>query len=103
MNVLIIHAHPEPRSFNGALTRTAVRALREQGHTVEVSDLFAMRLTPEWARPTFPHDRMRPRTPSWQRHLRLRLTRYGISNSTYSTATSMRTRSLASSGVARRS
>jgi len=31
MNVLIVHAHPEPRSFNGALTRTAVRALREQG------------------------------------------------------------------------
>ncbi len=46
MNVLIIHAHPEPKSFNGALTRTAVRALREQGHTVEVSDLYAMKWKP---------------------------------------------------------
>jgi putative NADPH-quinone reductase len=24
MNVLIVHAHPEPKSFNGALTRTAI-------------------------------------------------------------------------------
>lgn len=43
MNVLIVHAHPEPRSFNGALTRVATQALCEQGHHVEVSDLYAMR------------------------------------------------------------
>ena len=43
MNVLVVHAHPEPKSFNGALTRTAIVALREQGHTVEVSDLYAMK------------------------------------------------------------
>jgi NAD(P)H dehydrogenase (quinone) len=46
MNVLVVHAHPEPKSFNGALTRTAIRALREQGHTVEVSDLYAMKWKP---------------------------------------------------------
>lgn len=42
MNILIIHAHPEPRSFNGAMTQTAVRTLTEQGHDVQVSDLYAM-------------------------------------------------------------
>jgi hypothetical protein len=46
MNVLIVHVHPEPRSFNGALTRTAARALREQGYAVEVSDLYAMKWKP---------------------------------------------------------
>ncbi|MCX2708195.1 MULTISPECIES: NAD(P)H-dependent oxidoreductase [Pseudomonas] len=42
MKVLIVHAHPEPQSFNGAMTRTAVRALTQQGHQVQVSDLYAM-------------------------------------------------------------
>jgi NAD(P)H dehydrogenase (quinone) len=46
MNALIVHAHPEPKSFNGALTRTAVKALREQGHTVDVSDLYAKKWKP---------------------------------------------------------
>ncbi len=43
MNVLTVHAHPEPRSFNGALTRQAVETLTAVGHTVEVSDLYAMK------------------------------------------------------------
>jgi NAD(P)H dehydrogenase (quinone) len=43
MHVLVVHAHPEPKSFNGALTRTAVRTLNRLGHTVEVSDLYAMK------------------------------------------------------------
>jgi NAD(P)H dehydrogenase (quinone) len=42
MNVFIVHAHPEPRSLNGALTRFATGALGELGHIVEVSDLYAM-------------------------------------------------------------
>lgn len=46
MNVLIVHAHPEPRSFNGALKNTAVSTLKTLGHTVQVSDLYAMRWTP---------------------------------------------------------
>jgi NAD(P)H dehydrogenase (quinone) len=41
MQVLIVHAHPEPASFNAALTRAATDALREAGHAVTVSDLYA--------------------------------------------------------------
>lgn len=44
MNILIVDAHPEPRSFNGALTQTAVKTLTELGHGVQVSDLYSM----EW-------------------------------------------------------
>lgn len=43
MNVFVIHAHPEPRSLNGALTRLAVDHLTALGHTVQLSDLYAMR------------------------------------------------------------
>lgn len=46
MNVLIVYAHEEPKSFNGAMRDTAVRVLRELGHTVEVSDLYAMQFNP---------------------------------------------------------
>jgi len=42
MNVLIVHAHPEPASFNGAMTRIARDVLTAQGHQVTVSDLYAM-------------------------------------------------------------
>jgi NAD(P)H dehydrogenase (quinone) len=43
VHVLIVHAHPEPRSFSGALTRQAVQTLTDVGHTVDVSDLYAMK------------------------------------------------------------
>jgi len=43
MHVLIVHGHPEPQSFNGALTRQAVATLERSGHAVEVSDLYAMK------------------------------------------------------------
>ena len=46
MKALIIYAHEEPKSFNGALRDTAVRVLREAGHAVEVSDLYAMGFNP---------------------------------------------------------
>jgi NAD(P)H dehydrogenase (quinone) len=46
MKVLIVHAHEEPKSFNGAMKDTAVRVLKESGHTVEVSDLYAMKFNP---------------------------------------------------------
>jgi NAD(P)H dehydrogenase (quinone) len=42
MKVLIVYAHPEPRSLNGSLKDFAVRRLREAGHDVQVSDLYAM-------------------------------------------------------------
>ena len=41
MKVLIVHAHPEPSSFNAALTQAAKDALRNAGHEVVVSDLYA--------------------------------------------------------------
>jgi NAD(P)H dehydrogenase (quinone) len=46
MNVLIVFAHPEPRSLNGSLRDFAVRRLQAAGHTVEVSDLYAMDWNP---------------------------------------------------------
>lgn len=42
MNVLIVYAHPEPRSLNGALRDFTVERLRRAGHDVVVSDLYAM-------------------------------------------------------------
>jgi len=39
MNVLLVYAHPEPTSFTAALKDAGAAALREAGHTVEVSDL----------------------------------------------------------------
>lgn len=43
MNVLIVYAHPEPTSFNGAMKDVAVETLAAAGHVVTVSDLYAMR------------------------------------------------------------
>jgi NAD(P)H dehydrogenase (quinone) len=43
MNVLVVYAHPEPRSLNGSLNRFTVERLRQRGHEVRVSDLYAMR------------------------------------------------------------
>lgn len=43
MKVLIVHAHPEPRSLNGSLKDFAVETLTALGHEVRVSDLYAMR------------------------------------------------------------
>lgn len=40
-NVLIVVAHPEPRSFNHALAHGAAEALRKAGHRVTISDLAA--------------------------------------------------------------
>lgn len=46
MNILIVHAHPEPQSFCAAMKDAAVEVFRQQGHTVTVSDLYAMRFNP---------------------------------------------------------
>jgi NAD(P)H dehydrogenase (quinone) len=53
LNVLIVHAHEEPKSFNGAMKDAAVTALRESGHDVVVSDLYAMRFNPVGGRHDF--------------------------------------------------
>ncbi|XXS74276.1 NAD(P)H-dependent oxidoreductase [Sorangium sp. So ce131] len=41
MNLLIVYAHPEPRSLNGALRDRMVATLTAAGHEVLVSDLYA--------------------------------------------------------------
>lgn len=46
VNVLIVHAHNEPQSFNAALKDLAIVELQAQGHTVQVSDLYAMNWNP---------------------------------------------------------
>ncbi len=53
MNCLIVYAHPEPKSFNAALRDAAVEVLSKQGHTVEVSDLYAMNFNPVVGRADF--------------------------------------------------
>ena len=47
MNALVVHAHPEPRSFCAALKDTAVSELSELGCDVTVSDLYAERFRPD--------------------------------------------------------
>jgi len=42
MHALVVHAHEEPHSFNGSMTRVTQDALQAQGHTVTVSDLYRM-------------------------------------------------------------
>lgn len=41
MKVLVVFAHPEPKSFCGALRDVAVETLKAAGHEVLVSDLYA--------------------------------------------------------------
>lgn len=43
MKVLIVIAHEEPRSFNAAMKDLAVETLEKAGHSVTVSDLYAMK------------------------------------------------------------
>lgn len=46
MNVLIVFAHNEPRSFNAAMKDLVVDFLRGTGHELVVSDLYAMSFNP---------------------------------------------------------
>jgi len=43
MKVLWVFAHPEQRSLNGSLRDEGIRALREAGHSCQLSDLYAMK------------------------------------------------------------
>ncbi|WP_222597075.1 NAD(P)H-dependent oxidoreductase [Chitinophaga pinensis] len=40
MKILIVLAHPELKSMNGAMFETAIAALTTAGHEVKVSDLY---------------------------------------------------------------
>ncbi len=42
MKILIIYAHPESKSINGAMYRTAIEYLTLAGHEVKTSDLYGM-------------------------------------------------------------
>jgi NAD(P)H dehydrogenase (quinone) len=46
MNVLIVHAHNEPQSFVASMKNEAVAHFEAQGHSVQVSDLYAMGFNP---------------------------------------------------------
>lgn len=54
MKILLVFAHPEPRSLNGALRDVAVAELQRLGHEVQVSDLYAMGWKPVVDRADFP-------------------------------------------------
>lgn len=70
MKVLIVFAHPEPRSLNGALLDVAVRELKRLGHEVRVSDLYAQGWKSEVDRGDFPSlgqgERLKPAAASKQ-------------------------------------
>ena len=53
MNVLIVYAHPEPQSMNGAMFTAAVAALEAAGHTVQTTDLYDMQFDPVSDRSNF--------------------------------------------------
>lgn len=46
MNVLIVHAHPEPQSFCTAMMQRMRGRFESQGHVVVVSDLYAKQFNP---------------------------------------------------------
>ena len=46
MRILLVLAHAEPASFNGAMARAGIAALTAAGHEVVVSDLYAMGFDP---------------------------------------------------------
>ncbi len=53
MKVFLVYWHPEPRSFNAAMFRTAIETLSTAGHEVMTSDLHAMRFDPVSSRRNF--------------------------------------------------
>ena len=55
MKILIVHAHPEPNSFNSSLVRSAVDWCAEQGFEVQVSDLYTMGFNPVGGAHDFTH------------------------------------------------
>ncbi|KAH7020447.1 Ribosyldihydronicotinamide dehydrogenase [Ilyonectria destructans] len=55
MRVLIVYAHPEPKSFHASLCQVAVNELHAQGHEVKVSDLYAMNWKSQIDRDDFPN------------------------------------------------
>ena len=46
MKILIVFAHPEQHSFNGALKYIAFDTLTKEGHEIQISDLYEMNFNP---------------------------------------------------------
>lgn len=46
MKVLVIYAHPNPKSFTHAILDHFVRGLREGGHSFEIVDLYKIKFNP---------------------------------------------------------
>lgn len=63
MNILLLHAHPNPESYNAALARAARSALEARGHAVDFCDLYAERFDPVLTR----EDRLRYHDPTANR------------------------------------
>ncbi|PRD54857.1 NAD(P)H-dependent oxidoreductase [Sphingobacterium gobiense] len=53
MKILIVLAHPEPKSFNAALFQSAIKTFTENGHEVKITDLYAMKFNPVYDRSNF--------------------------------------------------
>lgn len=47
MRVLIVYAHPDPKSFDHELLEVASTTLIQEGHDIEISDLYALRFKSE--------------------------------------------------------
>jgi NAD(P)H dehydrogenase (quinone) len=64
MRVLVVYAHPNPRSFCHAVLEEFTRGLGDAGHTAEIVDLHAIRFDPVFRRddysffahPSVPHE-----------------------------------------------
>ncbi|GMM57947.1 hypothetical protein DAKH74_045630 [Maudiozyma humilis] len=55
MQVLIVFAHPDQRSLQASLLKVTIAALEKHGHTVKVSDLYAMNWFPTITESDFPN------------------------------------------------
>jgi NAD(P)H dehydrogenase (quinone) len=53
MNVLIVLAHPEPKSFNAAMAASARATFAARGHAVSMLDLYALDFDPRYSRANF--------------------------------------------------
>jgi NAD(P)H dehydrogenase (quinone) len=50
VRTLVVHCHPDPESFTAAVRARAIDVLRERGHEVRLTDLYAMRFNPVLSR-----------------------------------------------------
>ena len=53
MKIFLVLAHPEPRSFNGAMFQQARNLLGEAGHQIKTSELYTMQFNPVSGRHNF--------------------------------------------------